>query len=128
MATTEVAHVGKNEPFYQPELAVQPATTGIKDDIDKASLKSSNTSQSFAGSLSPTVNHVVNKITENLQAPGTVFAPETGNVVITDEKTGETREFSRQELRQQYEDGEVDRFLRVFARVSFLAMYLEYVY
>jgi hypothetical protein len=112
MATPEVAHVGKNEPSYQSD-------PGIKDDTDKASLKSFNTSQSLTGSLSLTVNQVVIKTT---QAPGFVFAPETGNVVITDEKTGETREFSRQELRQQYEDGEVDRFLRVFARVWFLVI------
>lgn len=118
--TTEVAQVGKNEPFYQPQLVVQPATPGIKDNADKASLKSADTSRSLGASLSPTVNNVMNKITETVQAPGSMFAPETGSIDVTDEKTGETKRFSRQELRQEYEDEEVSRFLRVFARVCFL--------
>ena len=96
-----------NEP--EPDLAFKTGPAA----------RSSTSLNSFTPS--ERIASVITKIQETVQSPTTAFAPEEpATVTITNEKTGETHELSTEELRRQYEDEQVDRFLRVFSRVSLL--------
>lgn len=100
----ETARVG-NDPFYKPDL-VNAATPEARPDApDNPSLRTT----------SP-ISHVIEKVAEKVN----VSLKERGHVLVADPKTGEVQEMSREELRKQYEDEEIDRFLRVFSRVRYL--------
>lgn len=72
-------------------------------------------------SLTPSdrVASVINKITAKAQSPNYVLSPQESNAaIVTNNDKSEEQSLSLDELRRRYDDEQVDRFLRVFARVS----------
>jgi hypothetical protein len=105
-----------------PVIHIQAGTPQAIDVLQNPlSIQTNPDATTSATSLTPSTRlaTVINNLQELVQSPTTALGnPETGNVIIKNERTGEIQELSVDELRRSYEDEEVNRFLRVFARVS----------
>ncbi|PVG04805.1 hypothetical protein CPB86DRAFT_778098 [Serendipita vermifera] len=109
------------EPVNQtPVIHIQAGTPLAKDVLQNPlAIQTSPDAATSATSLTPStrIATVINNLQELVQSPTTALGnPETGNIIIKNEQTGEVQELSVDELRRSYEDEEVNRFLRVFAR------------
>ncbi|CAG8700838.1 11359_t:CDS:2, partial [Acaulospora colombiana] len=99
------------EPVNQtPVIHIQAGTPLAKDVLQNPlAIQTNPEAATSATSLTPStrIATAINTLQELVQSPTTALGnPETGNVIIKNEQTGEVQELSVDELRRSYEDEE----------------------